>query len=165
MRARSLRGTVSSILGLLVAAGVFLLIAVIAPDDGPRAVLVRIGLLYAAVFAAPPMALLLGDGAPGLAVAAGGGMFMAGMATMPGGNLLGLLMAAVGLLLLFVGGSPLPRLTVLLALKLVAYGVVLILGVWLVFDDGPLATLSAVLLAGLIAISGRLAWLWPRRQI
>ncbi|MGH9895119.1 MAG: hypothetical protein ACREA0_24675 [bacterium] len=142
---------------LLVAFGVFVLMALIAPDAGPTPTSFRQGVALAVVSAAAPIAAFVSpvDGAS--LVALGGGMTMAGAATTPGGNLLGPIMMAFGVLLLLVGRSHQPSLTPGLIGRLLLFAVALAAGVWLAIDTGMLTGLAALVLAGGIAISTRLS--------
>jgi hypothetical protein len=136
--------------GLLTAVGVFVLVALVVPDGGITATSLRQGVALAAVFAAAPTAALAPRVDAASVVALGGGMTVAGAAVTPGGNILGPVMAAVGLLPLLVGGSDRPSLTAGLIGRLLVYAIVLAAGTWLAMGT-TLLTGFAALLAALIA--------------
>jgi hypothetical protein len=142
-----------SAIGLLVACGVFILVALVAPDTGITATSLRQGVALAAVFAAAPIAALARGADAALLVSLGGGMTMAGAAMTPGGNLLGPVIAFSGLLLLLVGGSGRPRLTAGLIGWLLVYGVMLSAGAWLALDTMAVTRLAALVLAAVVATS------------
>jgi hypothetical protein len=98
-----LRGVAA--LGLLIAVGIFVLVAFVAPDDGVDASSLQQGTAIAAVLAAVPVAILIRPVDASRVVSLGGAMTVGGVATMIGGNLAGLLMAISGLAILLVGAS------------------------------------------------------------
>lgn len=126
------------------------------PDDGATVSSVREGITIAVVFAAVPIATLALTATAASLVVLGGGMTIAGFATTPGGNLLGPVMAVVGLLILFTGASGRPAMTLgtiatmlvcALALSVAMYAVLGTTSWWQI--------LVTVVLAGAIAVSTR----------
>lgn len=126
------------------------------PDDGATVSSVREGITIALVFAAVPIATLAPTVTAASVVVLGGGMTIAGFATTPGGNLLGPVMAVVGLLILFTGASRRPAMTsgtiatmlaCALALSVAMYAVLGTTSWWQI--------LIAVVLAGAVAVSTR----------
>lgn len=97
-----------AIVGLLLAMGVLVWVTLLAPDDGVDASSLPQGVGLAATVAAVPAALLLRPAEPWRGVSLGGAMALAGFATMFGGNLIGILMAAVGVAILLAGASRQP---------------------------------------------------------
>lgn len=139
---------------LLIAVGAFLVVAVVAPDDGLTSTSLRQGIVLAVVFAAAPIAALARGIDSASLVALGGGMMVAGAAATPGGNLLGPVMAFEGLLLLLVGASGQPKLTARLIGWLLVYSVMFRAAAWLALDAMVGTGLAAaVALAVVIAIS------------
>lgn len=81
-------------------------------------------------------------------------MTAAGLGTMFGGNLAGLLMAVAGVPIMLMGGYQEPRLSSGLVGRLVLYAVLLILAMYLSLGDTTLAMkIVAVLLSVAIATS------------
>lgn len=142
-----------SAVGLLVSGGVFVLVALIAPDAGITTTSLGQGIALAAVFAAAPIAGLSRRTDDGRIVSLGGGMSVAGVATTPGGNLLGPVMAATGLFLLLAGASRRPLFTVSLITKLLAYGIALGAAMWLAIGTNILTGLVAILSALIVSTS------------
>lgn len=145
-----------SLLGLGVAFVLFLMSTFAWPDDGATVSSVREGITIALVFAAVPIATLAPTVTAASVVVLGGGMTIAGFATTPGGNLLGPVMAVVGLLILFTGASRRPAMTpgtiatmlaCALALSVAMYAVLGTTSWWQI--------LVTVVLAGAIAVSTR----------
>jgi len=118
-----LRFRIVSAVGLLVAAGVFILVAMVAPDSGATAASIGQGLVIGATFAAVPVAILVGPVDSSALGSLGVGMIFAGFLVTPGGNLLGLVMAATGLV--FVGASGLPSLSLSMLIHAFVTGVVI----------------------------------------
>lgn len=137
---------------MAVSIGVFVLVAFVYPDDGLTSSSVRHGLVLMVVLAAPAIGALL---APEHATAFGGGMFVAGAATLPGGNQIGLIMLVPGLLLMLAGAAHRPPLTPALLIRMVLSALALALGVYMALDTGLVAGLVALLLAALVTTSGR----------
>ncbi len=149
------RGTVS-LLGLAVAFVLFLMTAIVWPDDGATASSLREGITVALVFAAVPLALLAPAVRAASLVALGGGMTIAGFATNPGGNLLGPIMAAIGLVVLFTGASKKPPMTPGIIATMLASALALSVAMYAALGTTSLGkSLVAVFLAGAIAVSTR----------
>lgn len=144
-----------SVAGVLVAIAVFVLVGLVAPDDGATVTSLRQGFALAAVFAAVPIATLAHDVDATSLVSLGGGMVVAGVATTPGGNLLGLVMAACGLSFFLVGGSRQPSLTIGVVGRLLVYAVLLASGVWLASGVTMVTGLAALLLALIVSTGPR----------
>lgn len=143
-------------LGLAVALVLFLMSTFVWPDDGATASSFREGITIALVFAAVPIALLAPTVSAAWLVALGGGMTVAGVATTPGGNLLGPIMAAIGLLILFTGASKKPAMTPGIIATMLACALALSVAMYAVLGTTALwQTLVAVVLAGAIAVSTR----------
>jgi hypothetical protein len=140
---------------LLIAGGVFLVVAVVAPDEGITANSLRQGVVLASVFAAAPIAALARGADSASLVALGGGMMVAGAATMPGGNLLGPVMVFAGVILLLVGSSTRPKLTAGIMGRLLAYAISLGLAVWLALGTMALSGIVSLVLALAVATSTR----------
>ncbi|MGH8916522.1 MAG: hypothetical protein ACRDZM_18650 [Acidimicrobiia bacterium] len=141
-----------AILGVVVAGGVFVLVAAVAPDAGAGPSTIRVGIALAALFAAGPVAALAPGAGPALLVSLGGGMIVAGAATTPGGNFLGPLLALSGLLLLWVGASDEPPLSSRVVIRLLFYAVLLGGGMWLAIDTESMTWIAAILLALIVGL-------------
>lgn len=145
-----------SLLGLAVALVLFLMSTFVWPDEGVTVSSVREGIAVALVFAAVPIATLAPTATAASLVVLGGGMTVTGLATTPGGNLLGPIMAVVGLLILFTGAAERPAMTTGLIATMLACALALSIGMY-----GTLGatswwhTLLAAVLAGAIAVSTR----------
>jgi hypothetical protein len=140
--------------GLLVALASLILVASIAPDDGLGASSVQQGIAIAVIIAAVPVASLVGPIDASRVISLGGAMTIAGVATMLGGNLAGLLMAISGLAILLVGASREPPISWALVGRLVGYAALLALGMLLsVGDTTLLMKLIAVSFAVIVATS------------
>lgn len=146
-------------LGLLLAVGVLVLVAFIAPDDGIDAASLQQGIGLAATVAAVPVALLLRPIGPWRPVALGGAMAVAGFSMTFGGNLIGLLMAIAGIAILVAGASQQPSLRLGFVLRLVGYAILLGAAMWLSLGESTLPqTLASVVLAVIVSTSP----LWDR---
>ncbi len=89
-------------------------------------------------------------------VALGGGMTIAGFATTPGGNLLGPIMAAIGLLVLLTGASKKSTMTPGIIATMLACALALSVAMYAVLGTTSFwQTLLAVVLAGAVAVSTR----------
>ncbi|MGH3650253.1 MAG: hypothetical protein ACRDU9_06035, partial [Acidimicrobiia bacterium] len=150
----------ASVFGLVIAIGVLLLSAFVAPDGGMTAKSLRGGIAIAAVIAAAPLAAMARHVEAPRVVSLGGAMSVAGVATMVGGNLAGLLMAVAGTLILLVGASQQPPISAGISGRLVAYAVLLALAMWLAVGAGVLTTIIALFLAVVVATSS--LWDAPR---
>jgi len=147
--------------GLLVALGVLILVVLVAPDDGLDAESLQQGIAIASVIAAAPVAAIVRPVDASRVVSLGGAMTVAGIATMFGGNLAGLLMAISGIAILLVGASREPPFTWGLATRLIGYAALLILAMGLSLGDTTLLMkLVAMLFAGIVATSS----LWDKPQ-
>lgn len=148
-----------AIVGLLLATGVLVWVAFLAPDDGVDASSLQQGIGLAATVAAVPAALLLRPAEPWRGVSLGGAMALAGFATTFGGNLIGLLMAAAGIAILLAGASRQPALTSGLLVSLVGYAILLGAAMWLSLGELTLPrTMGTVVLAVIVPASP----LWGR---
>jgi hypothetical protein len=126
----------------------------IAPDNGVNASSLQQGVGLAAAVAAVPVATLLRPVDPTRVVALGGALMLTGLTTMFGGNLVGLLMAIVGVAILLVGASQQPPITLGLVVRLTSYAILLGLAVWLSLGETTLlVVLGSVLLAAIVATS------------
>lgn len=144
----------AAVFGLIVAAGVFALVALVAPDRGPDASSLQQGAAIAVVIAAVPVATIIRPVDAARVVSLGGAMAAAGLGTMFGGNLAGLLMAVAGVPILLVGAYQEPRISSGLVGRLVVYAVLLILAMWLTIGDTTLAMKTvAVLFSAIVATS------------
>lgn len=150
---------VSAVLGLLLAVGVLVLVAFIAPDDGIDASSLQQGIGLAATIAAVPVALLLRPAEPWRGVALGGAMALAGFSMTFGGNLIGLLMAIAGISILLAGASQRPSLTLGLVVRLVGYAILLGAAMWLSLGESTMPqTLASLVVAVIVSTSP----LWDR---
>lgn len=145
-------------LGLLLAVGVLVLVAFIAPDDGIDASSLQQGIGLAATIAAVPVALLLRPAEPWRGVALGGAMALAGFSMTFGGNLIGLLMAIAGVAILLAGASQQPSLTLGLVVRLVVYAILLGAAMWLSLGATMPQTLASLVVAVIVSTSP----LWDR---
>lgn len=141
--------------GLLVALGVFVLVALVAPDAGLSATSLGQGVALAAVFAAAPIAALAPQADATSLVALGGGMTVAGAATTPDGNFLGVVMVASGVLRLLVGGFHRPSLTAGLMGRLLGYAIVLAAGILLAIDAAMWTGVAGIVVAVMVSSSTR----------
>lgn len=145
-----------SAIGLALALVLFLLSTFVWPDDGATASSFRAGITVALVFAAVPIAILAPTVTAGALVALGGGMTIAGFATTPGGNLLGPIMAVIGLLVLFTGASNEPTMTPGIIATMLVSALALSVAMYAVLGGTSIwQTLVGVVLAGAIAVSTR----------
>lgn len=143
-----------AIVGLLLALSVLVWVALVAPDNGADASSLQQGIGLAATIAAVPAALLLRPAEPWRGVSLGGAMALAGLATMFGGNLIGLLMAAAGIAILLAGASRQPALTSGLVVRLVGYAILLGGAMWLSLGESTLPqTMGSVVLAVIVSTS------------
>lgn len=148
--------------GLLVALGILILVVFVGPGDGLDPSSLQQGIAIAIVVAAAPVAVIVRPVDASRVVSLGGAMTIAGVATMFGGNLAGLLMAISGLPILLVGAAREPPISWGLVGRLVGYAVLLVLGMWLsVGDTTLLMKLIAGLFAGIVATSS----LWDVPEI
>jgi hypothetical protein len=146
---------------LLLALGILILVVLVAPDDGLDAASLQQGVAIASVIAAVPVAAIVRPVNASRVVALGGAMTVAGVATMFGGNLAGLLMAISGIAILLAGASREPPISWGLSLRLIGYAVLLVLAMWLSLGDTTFLMKSvAVLVAGIVASSS----LWDKPQ-
>jgi hypothetical protein len=145
--------------GLIVSAVLFGLVALVAPDRGADASSLQQGAAIAVVIAAVPVATIIRPVDASRVVSLGGAMTAAGIGTMFGGNLAGLVMAIAGVAILLVGVYKEPRISTGLVGRLVVYAVLLILAMWLTVGDTTLAMKAvAVLFAAIVATSS----LWDK---
>lgn len=145
---------VLAFLGLILAVGILVLVGFFGADSGVDASSLRQGVGLAAAVAAVPVAILLGPADPNRVVSLGGSMTLAGLTTMFGGNLVGLLMAIVGVAILLVGASQQPPITLGLVVRLTGHAALLGFAVWLSLGETtPLLVLASVLLAAIVATS------------
>lgn len=145
-----------SLLGLAIALVLFLISTFIWSDEGATVSSVQEGFMIALVFAAVPIAALATTVTAPSLVVLGGGMTIAGLATTPGGNLLGPVMAVMGLLILLPGASKKPAITPGIIAMMLACALALSVAMYAVLGTAALwQTLVAVVLAGAIAVSTR----------
>lgn len=143
--------------GLLVAVGVSILVGWVAPDDGATSISVRQGLAYGLVFAASPLGVLVARVPARAAAALGGGMTVAGAATMPGGNLVGGVMLATGFVILLTGtAAGTDGITRALLVRFVSTALLLFAGVVLALGVSPIGGAAAAVTAGVVVSIGRL---------
>jgi hypothetical protein len=158
-RSSSTQLRVWAIVGLLLALSVLVWVAFLAPENGVEASSLQQGIGLAATIAAVPAAVLLRPAEPWRGVSLGGAMALAGLATMFGGNLIGLLMAAAGSAILLAGASRQPALTSGLVVRMVGYAILLGAAMWLSLGESSLPqTMGAVVLAVIVSTSP----LWDR---
>ena len=141
---------VVGILGLLLAVGVFVLVGLVFPDDGVDSSSLQQAVALAGATAAVPLAILFGRPDPERVISLGGAMTIAGGATMVGVNLVGLLMAMLGFVLLLVGASKAPALGWGIAMRLIAYTALLTVAATLPL--GETTTFLVLVSLGLSAI-------------
>lgn len=146
----------TTFLGIVTGIAVFVVIAAIAPDEGPDPTALAQGLGMGAIVAAAPTGALMSGGTPRMVVSLGGAMTVAGMATTPGGNLAGLVMAVAGLPLLLAGASRGPFLTWGIVGSILGFGVVLAIGMYAGLAAG-LGTVLALTLS--IGVASSPLWL------
>lgn len=152
----------AGVFGLIVAAGLFALIALVTPDRGPDASSLQQGAAIALVIAAVPVAAIIRPIGASRVVSLGGAMTAAGLGTMFGGNFAGLLMAVAGVPILFVGSYQEPRISSGMVGRLLVYSVLLIMAMWLTIGDTTLAMKTvAVLLSAIVATSS----IWDKPQV
>ncbi len=145
-----------SLLGSGVALVLFLMSTFAWPDDGATVSWVLEGITITLIFAAVPIAILAPTVTATSLVALGGGMTIAGFATTPGGNLLGPIMAAIGLLVLLTGASKKPAMTPGIIATMLACALALSVAMYAGVGTASLwQTLLAVVLAGAVAVSTR----------
>ena len=143
-----------AIVGVLLALSVVVWVALLAPDNGVDASSLQQGIGLAATIAAVPAALLLRPAESWRGVSLSGAMAIAGFATMFGGNLIGLLMAAAGIAILLAGASRQPALTSGLVVRLLGYAILLGAAMWLSLGESTLPqTMGTVVLAVIVSTS------------
>lgn len=158
-RSGSARLRLWAIVGLLLALSALVWVAFLAPDSGADASSIQQGIGLAAAVAAVPVALVLRPAEPWRGVALGGAMALAGLSTMFGGNVIGLLMAAAGIAILLAGASSQPALTSGLVVRLVGYAILLGAAMWLSLGESTLLqTMGTTALAVIVSTSP----LWDR---
>jgi hypothetical protein len=101
------------------------------------------------VFAAPAVSTLR---APKQALVMGGAMFVAGVALLPGGNLLGLLMLMPGVVLAWAGIRARPAVEAPGWMRLIATAIALVAAVYLAFDESVVTGLIALVLAVVVGV-------------
>jgi hypothetical protein len=143
---------VTAFLGIVVGLGLFVVVAVVSPDEGPDPTSLMQGLGLGVIVAAAPVAALASGGSASNIIALGGGMTIAGAATTPGGNFSGLVMAIAGFGLLFAGVSHTSNVTWRLFVSTLTYGIVLAIGMYAGLAPG-LGTIISLILAIAVAIS------------
>lgn len=137
---------------LLVAGGLFVLVALIAPDHGPTLASLRHGLGLTLVFASPSVGALL---APERAVEFGGGLFVTAVATMLGGNVHLAAFIVPGLVLMMAGASTNPPVTVARLGRLILVAAALTIGVFLA---GGTEFLAGLVVGSVAFLVGLLGW-------
>lgn len=155
-----------SVLGLAIAFVLFLMATFVWPDDGANVSSARDGIAIALIFGAVPIATLAPTVTAASVVVLGGGMTIAGFATTPGGNLLGPIMAVIGLLILFTGASNRPAMTPGLVALMLACALALSIAIHATLGTTSIwQTMVAVILAGVIAVSTRLVRIVGANQV
>jgi hypothetical protein len=101
------------------------------------------------VFATPAAATFL---APEHVLAMGGAMFVAGLALLPGGNLIGLLLLVPGALIMLAGIRSRPVVERPEWIRLVSTAIALVVGVYLALDGGVITCLIALALAVVVTL-------------
>ena len=101
------------------------------------------------VSAAPAVSTLR---APKQALAMGGAMFVAGVALLPGGNPIGLLMLVPGALVMLIGIRSRPAVEAPEWIRLVGTAFALVVAVYLALDGGIVAGLIALVLAVVVTM-------------
>lgn len=118
------------------------------------------GVAIAAVLASAPIAALAPVVGESSLAALGGGMTVAGIATTPGGNWVGPIMAVVGFLLLMSGASQSPQMTLRLVAMLISYGAGLTVAVYAALGE-ILVWKTALAIALAVAIVLSTWWKQP----
>lgn len=151
--------TLLSIAGVVVAAGVAVLIAR-SPDQGVDLASIRQGVAYGLVLAAAPISVLLAHDRALAGAGLGAGMTAAGTVTLWGGNFPALLMVVCGAPLAWLGwnASEAPRPYVVR--QFVISSVTLVAATYLVLETGWVINAIGVVLAGSIWLSV----LWESRK-
>ncbi|MFZ0544642.1 MAG: hypothetical protein WAM60_04360 [Candidatus Promineifilaceae bacterium] len=158
-RSSSARLRLWAIVGLVLALSVLVWVAFLGPDSGADASSIQQGIGLAATVAAVPVALVLRPVEPWRGFALGGAMALAGLTTTLGGNVIGLLMAAVGMAILLAGASSQPALTSALVVRLIGYAILLGAAMWLSHGESTLIqTMGTIALAVIVSTSP----LWDR---
>lgn len=146
----------AAVTALLASVGMVAFI-VLGSDDGVDAVVIGQAIGVGATMAAVPIAVLIRPTSPPRIVSLGGGMTVAGVATMLGGNLAGFLMAIFGAPILWAGASREPRLSTGLVLRLVVHAGFLIAAMWLSLGRTDPAT---IIVSWLISIGVATSTIW-----
>lgn len=144
---------VTALFGAAISFGVFVLVAY-APDQGPTSVSIRQGLALAVVFATAH-GTLLAPANSSLVASLGGGMVVAGVSTIPGGNPAGLIMIVPGVLLILGAALHHPELNRRVIGQFLLVAPMLALGVYLALDTSVFTGLGALVTAIVVASSGR----------
>jgi hypothetical protein len=144
---------VSAYLGIFASIGLFVVVALVSPNEGvhPDSLMQGIGLL--AIMAAAPIGALASKGSTSSVAALGGGMSIAGFATTPGGNGIGLVMAVVGTALPFADVSDRFQVTWRIFGSTLMYGIELAIGMYAALASGFGTTISLILAIIVIASS------------
>lgn len=138
-----------------------MVVAFVAPDDGPDPTSLATGFALAGIVAAAPIAVLLSDSTSSRITALGGGMTIAGAATTPGGNLIGLVMAVAGFGLLLAGASGVSELRWRLVGAMFGYAIILAIGIFAGLSAG-IGTVISLMLATAVATSPRWIRSWDQ---
>lgn len=142
-------------IGLLVAVSLIVAVGLILPDDGPTALSIRQGLGIGIVFAVPAIGVLSAPRNARALIIMGGGLVVAGVATMLGGNWPLAFAILPGAVFLGVGARYGPDPSFVLIGRIALTAAALTLAVILAIPgDAPL-TAGAVGLAVVATISGR----------
>jgi hypothetical protein len=145
---------VTAFLGILAGVGILLAVAVVFPDEGPDSTSLMHGLGLGAIVAAAPAGAQASRGSGSSIIALGGGMTLAGAATTPGGNFIGLVMTVAGFALLLAGAPHTSKVTWRLFGLTLTFGIVLAIGMYAGLAPGP-GTIIPLLLAIVVATSPR----------
>jgi len=132
-----------------VSLSVFVLVGFISPDGGPTPSSAFQGFVLMVVSAAPAVSTLR---APKQALAMGGAMFVAGVALLPGGNPIGLLMLVPGALVMLAAIRARPAVEAPEWIRLVGTAFALVVAVYLALDGGIMAGLIALVLAVVVGV-------------
>lgn len=142
-----------SIVGLVLSVAVFLFL-INAADEGMDTAAMGQTAALTLAFAAVPLATLIRQVSPSAVFSLGGGMTVAGVATTPGGNLLGIVMIATGLAFLLVGAAASPLISPGLVGWLVVYAVAITASIW-VIGTSPWTWLISILVSGAVVPATR----------
>lgn len=131
----------------------------VAPDDGGDGSSIAQGFALGAMIAAAPIAVLTRPWSSDRVVSLGGGMIVAGVATMFGGNLIGFVLALAGLPILLTGAAQRPPLSLGVVGRLLNYTVLIVAAMWLSLGRTNLGLIFlSVVVSAIVATTG----IWDR---